>query len=78
MIGGNNMKVIVVTEEQYKEYLDLQDKATPKKPYCIEEYNDIFEINMHLYKCQNCDSYIGFGDDYCQDCGQKLDWSDEK
>lgn len=29
------------------------------------------------YECKNCGSNVPYGHEYCDWCGQKLDWSDE-
>ena len=45
----------------------LVDKATPKKPTFVESYPS--------GECPNCDESIG-GRNYCHNCGQALDWSE--
>jgi len=41
---------------------------------------DLTTEHIWFYKCPNCG--VGYnimeGSSYCPDCGQKLDWSDEK
>ena len=46
---------------------ELVDKATPKKPTFVESYPS--------GECPNCDESIG-GRNYCHNCGQALDWSE--
>lgn len=65
--------------EWLEELKELREKNTPKKPIKLNGY--------HQYKCPRCNDEYGcfcgsdmFGDgvesEYCQECGQKLDWSD--
>ena len=74
----------------YRYYMGLAVKALerqiPKKPkkqpYMQEEFDSGTE-----YLCPNCESLVGgYSDDledwcgqhdYCEDCGQKLDWEEE-
>lgn len=76
------MKEVAITEEEWKEYLELKEKATPKKP--ILEY----VIDGSYYKCSVCGALIlekvmaesVNGDllkedcSYCSRCGTKVDW----
>ena len=59
---------------------ELVDKATPKKP--INRIN--YRTDINAYYCPNCNGFIcnyydkdNERDDYCCNCGQALDWSDE-
>lgn len=52
---------------------ELVDKATPKKPIYNEEIDE--------YRCKQCGHLVIEGwraKNYCSNCGQALDWSDEK
>ncbi len=31
-----------------------------------------------FYNCPNCGEKVGIYDNYCLDCGQRLDWSDDE
>lgn len=60
-----------------KSYIDtlqeLVDKVIPKKP-------DLFyKTTSMLVKCPNCGTWMNEGQDvnYCDNCGQAIDWSDE-
>lgn len=64
------------TPEECKEAVE---KQTAKKPYIQQEEMD------YCFECPSCDSFIGYEVDckdehyrenYCPNCGQKLDWSD--
>ena len=52
----------------YPEYLELKERATPKKP--------IYESKLmrYGYRCPICRWFVE--DDFCKNCGQKLDWSE--
>jgi len=69
------IKTVAITEEEYNEYLELKEKATPKKAI-KDEIQDIRYITK--YTCPKCGGKItGRVSDYCYHCGQALDWSDE-
>lgn len=72
---------------------ELVEKATPKKPsfdksWEDEETTDIYNedgsINECVCLCPNChkhsiyDSEYGVRFNHCHECGQALDWSDER
>ena len=39
--------------------------------------NEITEIGGVQHVCQSCWGFVGYLHDYCQNCGQKLDWREE-
>jgi hypothetical protein len=47
-------------------FYELEEKATPKKPY---------KENSMLW-CSVCDANVLADNNYCHECGQRLDWSD--
>jgi uncharacterized paraquat-inducible protein A len=50
---------------------ELVERATPKK---VKRHK-----SMHIMNCPNCNNYIELSSTkFCDDCGQKLDWSEEK
>ena len=55
---------------------ELVDKATPKKT--IKENYEDNRYNMYKHYCPTC-KYVWVCDvpNYCSECGQALDWSDE-
>lgn len=58
------------------------EKQKTKKPTPIDykKYMDVVKNAKFLkgaFWCPNCNHAIRSGD-YCDDCGQKLDWSDEE
>ena len=46
------------------------EKQIPKKPKTDDRYV------MHI--CQCCNDFVKVSHNYCQNCGQKLDWGDEE
>lgn len=55
---------------------ELVDKATPKKPIINHICNEI-EGDIDYGVCPICERPLGYAFNYCEDCGQALDWSDE-
>ena len=53
---------------KYKKVIDALDKQIPKKPKNRE--------GTTYFYCPCCDSNNIY--EYCGDCGQAIDWSDEK
>lgn len=53
---------------------ELVEKATPKKPLEVCEY----DFDVYLFgKCPVCGEGCNNGMNYCDTCGQALDWSEE-
>lgn len=61
-------------DDYYKESFDtlqeLVDKETPKK---VKPFPNSFYIKT----CPNCSSTLETKRNYCDNCGQRLDWGDE-
>ena len=58
------------------------EKQKAKKPTPIDykKYEDVVDNAVFLrgvYWCPNCNHVVRSGE-YCNDCGQKLDWGDEE
>lgn len=81
-IDESNIREMLMIANMYK------DKETPKKvinrtaELKKEKLNLLEKYHLSVlsdYRCPVCDSAIVFGFccNYCRDCGQKLDWSDE-
>lgn len=53
---------------------ELVDKATPKKPIIIPN-----NMNLLAYRCPVCvkRTYTNSRRNYCSECGQTLDWSED-
>ena len=64
----------VLEHEENLVAIEALEKQIPKKP----------RFYAHNYYCSVCDSLIGNNEfewkrfKYCDNCGQKLDWSEEK
>lgn len=37
-----------------------------------------WKAGVTIYKCPCCNSFISRSSDFCNNCGQALDWSDEE
>ena len=51
----------------------MEPKKVLKKEYVIDGHKLVFESD-----CPTCESAVQFNDNYCKNCGQKLDWKKEK
>ena len=60
----------VATEKYYDLLIERIEKQKAKKP--------MFDGNVKLYMCPICHNYLAQGDNCCDECGQKLDWSVEE
>lgn len=54
---------------------DCIDRQQPEKPHIIRDGDDSFPVLEYHCPCCMKDLYI-FKYNYCPDCGQKIDWSD--
>ena len=72
--GANNGSML---EDDLKTLQELVDKETPKKVKVLSFVN-IREKHVDLYYCDRCNQYIDRikYENYCFNCGQALDWSD--
>lgn len=53
--------------------IEALEKQIPKKPIMIKDTAETY------YICSECEMEVDkFDDNYCSDCGQKLDWSSEE
>ena len=71
----NNTKILQIA-------INALEKQIPKKPIPIDykKYMDVVNNAISLrggFWCPNCKKVVRSGS-YCNDCGQKLDWSDEE
>lgn len=67
-------KMVFPETTGYLEALEISAKALekhiPKKPKTDDRYV--------MYICPWCNDFVKVSHNYCQNCGQKLDWSDEE
>ena len=73
---------VTVSDEASRMAIQSLEKQIPKKPMPIdyEKYIDVIDNARLLrgaYWCPNCKRVVKSGS-FCNDCGQKLDWSDEE
>lgn len=63
------MNKILIDECDYEKYLELVERATPKKPS---------ETAKEYFYCPSCNNWHGVysGIKFCHYCGQALDWSE--
>ena len=72
-----NMSKIGLSDKAAKRVVEARDmaiqaieKQIPKKPKTDDRYV--------MYICPRCNEFIKINKNYCMNCGQKLDWSDEE
>ena len=56
--------------EAFQIAISALEKQIPKKPKADGRYI--------MYICSCCNDFIKVSHNFCQNCGQKLDWSDEE
>ena len=67
--------------------IEALEKQIPKKHYKQQVMIDFvdYQAEEDCYECPNCDSFLGYVDEckeesyqdnYCPNCGQKLDWNE--
>lgn len=68
------------TEEDYNKFKKILELNKLRKPILVDEQviGNIF-LHRYIYKCPNCGrQFRNNGSlNYCYNCGQRLDWSDE-
>lgn len=71
-IGNDKIELLYFHLDNIEE---LVDKATPIKPIIIPT-----DRNILIFECPKCRqrTHTNFPRDYCGECGQKLDWSEEE
>ncbi|QUN13668.1 hypothetical protein KEC48_03825 [Clostridium sp. C1] len=72
------MKCIDHIEQLDKDIDEIEkifDKTTPKRAIIISN-----DKNILIFDCPKCGkrTHTNFQRNYCGECGQKLDWSDEE
>ena len=56
------------TLEEVQELVELRKEKRPQKVLGV--------FSVTEYECQNCGNTIPYLEDYCEWCGQKLDWTE--
>lgn len=81
---AENAYLNMCTTEEMNIVISALEKQMPKKPLVIKNDEDIklgsatWKAGVPIYKCHCCNGFIKRSDDFCPDCGQALDWSDEE
>lgn len=57
----------------FEETIKLLEKQVPKEPLEITEKS----MNWRLWICPNCGEKWAFKCNYCHNCGQRIDWTNE-
>ena len=61
---------ITLLEKDINTFQELIDKETPKK---VKQ----FKNSRYVRLCPSCECTLESSNNYCCECGQKLDWSEE-
>ena len=72
---GENITVTIDWLDNAEMLQELVDKEIPMKP-CNQEVIDCGLGNAG--NCKNCNRGVNYQNKYCDNCGQRLDWSDTK
>ena len=82
----NNYLTSREQREYYNLLQELVDKETPMKP--IDKYTEkvrdylnedsFIYVNFETGYCPNCNEEVNENYTYCNNCGQRLDWSDSE
>lgn len=56
-------------EKEIEKAIQAVEKQIPKKPLPLDEFHAFFG-------CPSCKRIVGTVQDYCEHCGQRIDWSD--
>lgn len=67
------------TKEDYNDFEKIVALSQPRKSILVDEVDEQVIRYVTTYECPNCGKYlVGNGLlNYCYNCGQRLDWSDE-
>lgn len=59
----------------------IVEKGIAKKPESESEYfvgEDNVKITVTVFFCKNCGGRIGHLDNYCINCGQRIEWEEQQ
>lgn len=77
-INIKTLQMVVKALEEIQQYRaigtveELQALKEKSEPREIAEHN--FQDEPHHYLCPNCRNIVNYGQKYCEECGQHLDW----
>ena len=67
------LQCIEAIEDACRLAIEALEKQIPKKPIMVKDTAETY------YICSECEWEVDkFDDNYCSDCGQKLDWSSKE
>ena len=75
---GENVTITCDWLDYAEELKELVDKATPKKPTKLEKGKYSCDSCAMTFKLTTLVKDMFVNNQYCDVCGQKLDWSDEE
>ena len=58
-----------------EEFKTLKEKSEPKKPLCVSMAKDKDKNVGNIGRCPFCNDIVAEDMLWCDECGQKLDWS---
>ena len=69
--------MITLTDEEYVKLNAMADYQVPQEP---EKVSSGYADGPHVYDvyCPKCGNELDDGDKVCHECGQRIDWSDDK
>lgn len=73
-------KAHIITDYDKRKRLYDMRKKKPIKLKANENIKigaGIWKAGTTIYKCPRCDSFISRSSNYCVNCGQALDWSND-
>ncbi len=73
---GSRFDYDVYFKKEVKLLQELVERVTPKKPIVKNEFYD--ELYGDIKYCPNCNSMFEYMDEYCSECGQNIDWSEDE
>ena len=74
-----NLKPTHPFNEARNKAVEALEKQIPKKPYeetIATEDGYLAKKRSFFYWCPNCFYHLNENQNYCDDCGQALDWSE--
>lgn len=80
MMNCSNEELVAKAEielEELKRKIDKWDEKETPKQVIVEEVYDFFQEANEQYTCSQCNCCLFPEENYCYNCGQKLDWESE-
>ena len=77
LFKSNEFSHLCLTKEFQEITLELLESRTPKKPIRSTMIAlAYFDKEVKFYKCPTCNTTTIYGANYCNQCGQRVDWSE--